>query len=263
MMSRKKKILVIFHLIFAFTLLSWLIMKPYVKETVSRKSEISLYQMVFEREMLFQNLSQEDQALLIKGFEEAQAKDAPSFTEGLGKAFFVDTSVFALAWIFFSILICLLLLFQIEGAKAVAWLLPLIVMGYAYEIYGTSPPSEGLFPKESYVREHYVKNEEEGNAREKLLKGWHRYLIAEWALEVPSEEEPLFQSQLEKGLFAFNTARLKWIQEGKGDEVVLAGFTSSPSLFRILSYFLWNFLFAWIINRKAKRSQSKVLSSLS
>lgn len=236
-------------------------MKPYVMEVVSRKSQRTLYEMVMEREALFQNLSLQEQELIREGYRKVSEKAGPSLTEKLGRLFFIETPAFALAWIFFSIVLCLLLLFNIEGAKAAVWILPFLVIGYGYFLY-TAPQSArlGLFPSEQYVRETYLDGVG-GNDRERLLRGWHLYLINEWAREIPSADTTLFEQQVDKGLFAFNIARLQWIRDGKGDEVVLAGFTSPPSIFRVLSYFLWNLVFAWMINRREKRSQSELLSS--
>jgi hypothetical protein len=261
MMSRKKKIIIIFHLIFAFSFLSWLVMKPYVMEVVSRKSQTSLYEMIIEREALYQNLSIQEQEVIQNGYREMAKKPGSSFTKQLGRLFFAETPSFALAWLFFSVLLCLLLLFNIEGAKMAAWILPILIIGYGYFLFTAPPPMRpGLFPTEKYVRTTYLEGYE-GNDRKQLLEGWHLYLVNEWTEELPNADPEVFKLQVDQGLFLFNIARLQWIREGKGDEVVMAGFTSPPSLFRILSYFLWNLLFAWIINRREKSSPFEPLSN--
>ncbi len=207
-----------------------------------------------EREALFQKLPQAEQEALTKG---SPKKTGTSWTHEFGK-----TPSFALAWIFFSLVISLLLLFHIEGAKAAVWILPLLVVGYGYFLYAspqTAPP--GLFPSEQYVRETYLLEEENTSQREQLLQGWHHYVIHEWAHQTPSADPALYDQQLDEGLFAFNIARLQWIWAGKGDEVVVAGFTTPPSAFRVLTYLLWNLIFAWMINRREKNSPSVALSS--
>jgi len=161
---------------------------------------------------------------------------------------------------FFSILICFLLLFRIEGAHATTWILPFLVVGYGYYLYASPPVKQrGLFPEESYVQRHYVERQEGLSQHDLLLKGWHLYLVNEWAKESPSENPTVFEKQLDKGLFAFNIARLNSMEGGREDEAVLAGFTSHPSLLRVLCYFLWNLVFAWLINRHTKVSQSERL----
>lgn len=262
-MSRKKKIFIISHLCLAFAYLSWLLIQPYVKDVLTKKSEKALYEMVFAREELFQALAQEDQELLRNGY--AHPRQHPSFVQEWGELFFVQTSPFALAWLFFSIVICLLLLFRIEGASLTVWLLPFVTVLYGYFLY-TAPPSSApsLFPKEEYVRELYADSAAGlRDQRETLLKGWHRYLVVEWGHETPSEDAALFKNQLEKGLFAFNVARLKWLLAGRGDEVILAGFAPSFSFLRVLFYFMWNFLFAWFLNQTEKAIPFEAASSQS
>lgn len=263
-MSRKKKILILSHLCLACTYLCWLLIQPYVKEIVSYKSQIALYEMVHERTALFAELSADDQRLILQGYATTLQHKTPSFWEQMGHLFFTQTPPFALAWLFFSLVTALLLLFHIEGAALSTWILPVVVVGYAYFLY-TAPhhPQGALFPKEGYVLETYVTAEEQTgiSRRDSLLLGWHRYLVQEWAHETPSLEQTVYQEQLEKGLFAFNIARLKWIAEGKGDEVIVAGFAAPPSILRIGCYLIWNFLFAWMINRKEKTSVYAVPSA--
>ena len=189
-MSRKKRILIIFQLCFAFAFLCWLLIQPYVKEVVAQKSEIALYEVVMERGAFFQELPPEERLALMGGFEAAQNKERPSLLHEMGQLFFVDTPAFALAWLFFSLAICIMLLFRIEGALLSTWLLPLIVLGYAYFLYSSPPKArESLFPSEEYVLSHYVDSSEfeSMNRRDSLLLGWHRYLIHEWTHETPSE----------------------------------------------------------------------------
>jgi hypothetical protein len=254
-MSRKKKILILCHLSLAFTYFCWLLMQPYIKEMIIQKSELALYETVMKKDSLLRQLPPLDQVILLEGYAEARQNKGPSLLHEVGRLFFIDTPPFALAWLFFSLVICLLLLFRIEGALLSVWLLPFCVIGYAYFLYD-SPQKRGesLFPSEEYVLTTYVESAENNamGRRERLLLGWHRYLVQEWALEEPSEDLTLFSEQLDKGLFAFNVARLKWIIEGKDDEIVLAGFTTPPSLLRIACYFIWNLFFAWFINRKEK-----------
>lgn len=258
-MSRKKKILLILHLCLAFSYLFWLLIQPFVKEVFLVKSQKDLYEMIFQREALFSKLPQEDQLALIEGYKTINEKRAPS-----GHSFFVETPAFALAWLFFSLLICFLLLFHIEGAAFSTWLLPLIVLGYVYFLYDHPiPQKESLFPAEEYVLTSYVSASENNSmgVKERLLLGWHRYLVHEWAHEIPNEDPTLFHEQLDKALFAFNVARLKWILAGKGDEAAQAGFISPPSLLRLACYFMWNLFFAWTINRKEKPTSAEVPSA--
>lgn len=264
-MSRKKKIFTLFHFCFALTFFCWLVLQPFVKEVASQKSERALFEMVLERQDLFETLPEYEKSALQEGFLNASHKPKPSMLQHMSGQFFVTTPPFALAWLFFSLAICSLLFFNIEGAARATWLLPLIVICYAVSLYQAAPPVRpSLFPSETFVREHHLLPEETQTLgqREGLLLGWHRYLIEVWGKEKPSADPDLFSKQLEKGLFAFNVARLHWILEGKGNEVVTAGFTSPPSFFRVACYFLWNLGFAWLINRKQKLLSIEAPSNL-
>ena len=263
-MSRKKKVITILHLCFAFSYLSWLLILPYGKAVISQKSELALYEVVLEHSSLFQELSSSDKLALSEGYEKTHNRESPSFLRQVCSLFFLEAPSFALAWLFFSIIICLLLLFQIEGAHKVVWLLPFLVVAYAY-FTSQAPPieSESFFPSEDYVISHYADEENSSwfNKRKRLLQGWHGYLITEWGQEQLSQESAVFEKQLERALFAFNVARLKWILSGKKDDLILAGFTLSPSFFRLFFYLLWNLFFAWFITRKEKHSRLEAVSN--
>ncbi|MCH9625839.1 MAG: hypothetical protein S4CHLAM123_10210 [Chlamydiales bacterium] len=263
-MSRKKKIFIIFHLCFAFAFLFWLLIQPSAKEIISQKTELALYEMVLEHDEFLNELPLEEQLKLTDGYEEAQNKQRPSIFHQIGHLFFVETPPFALAWLFFSIVICLMLLFEIEGSTIAVWLLPLLVLGYAYFLYSTPPIEQNsLFPSEEYVLTKYVAANElkTMNYRESLLLGWHRYLIQEWTNQVPSYEVDEFKDQLDRGLFAFNVARLNWSLEGKPDEVIRAGFMAPPSILRVMCYLIWNMFLAWYISRKKNLLSSEAVSS--
>lgn len=255
-MSCYKKAFILLHLCLACTYLCWLVILPYVKEIVSYKSHISLYESVLSKRQLLTCLSDEDQRVIQEGYSQMGQHRPASFWNQFGQAFWTETPPFALAWLFFSLVIPILFLFSIEGAALSAWILPCIVVGYGGFLFETTPKhSEGIFPKEQYVLENYVNQDGKisRSKRDQLILGWHRYLIQEWAQESPLVDPSLYQEQLDKGFFAFNVARLKRIAEGKGDEVVTAGFSTPPSWLRIGCYFIWNCLFAWIINRKRIR----------
>jgi hypothetical protein len=255
-MSRRKKIFIICHLCFALSFLVWLLIQPYVREIVSQKSQNAVYEMVTSHS-LFKDLPESEQEGLVSGYDKVKKQNAPSFLHECGRLFFISTPACALAWLFFSLAVSLLLLFQIEGAEKAAWLLPCIVLAYMYFSYTSAPKDKkSLFPSETYVLNRYVSSQEIEvmSQRKRLLVGWHRYLVAEWAKEEPSSKPEIFQQQLEKGLFAFNVARINWLQQGKGDEIVLAGFSTTPAPLSAIFYLLWNTGFAWMVRKEKKRS---------
>lgn len=245
-MIRKKKILIILHLSLIFCYLIALIVRPNLKENFTRKSGLKLYEEVLQREALFQNLSLESQEELSTGYEEMRHQETPSlFSHPFG--FFKTTSSPILIWLALSAIFCVLLLLEVKKIHYALWLLPSLLLG-SLMTDGSQNVRSDLFPTETYLSENYPANT--------LLQGWHQYLITEWAHEIPASEKELFSSQLERGLFAFNIARLQELQ--KGDKLLFEGFSESGPNFLLYLTLFWNVLFAWMIHRFSK---SAALSS--
>lgn len=131
-MSRLKKNLIILQLCLSFTYLIWLCMQPYAKNTLSQKYTHSLYQMVIEKKELFSTLDEETQKSLVSGYEKVFPQKKLSYLAELKIVFFQKTSPFALGWLFFSIVVSLLLRFDIENGAKIAWILPALVVFYAF-----------------------------------------------------------------------------------------------------------------------------------
>lgn len=167
--------------------------------------------------------------------------------------FAYGVSPYELAWIFFSIVIPILLLKRIEGARHAAWLLPVMALLFLFENQKANvllDPEQTIFPSEHKIIHTYLKEPLGADIlkqREQLLHGWLLYLITEWAHEAPSDDAATFQVQAEKGEFLFNIERLefvpeKWIQP-------------KTSLLLLCVYLAWNFFFAWYVNRHLKRER--------
>lgn len=249
-MMRKKKILIILNLCLVFCFLTALIIQPNLKEIFNHQSGLKLYEEVLQRESLFQNLSLTDQEEISIGYQELRHQESPSLLSH-PFAFFKTTSLPILIWFALSGILCTLLFLGIEKIHYALWLLPCLLLASLITDQSQNARSP-LFPTEAYILEHYPP---------KLLQGWHRYLITEWAHEIPASDEELFNAQLERGLFAFNIARLQELQ--KGDKLLFAGLSNSRSnLFLYLTLF-WNVLFAWMIHRFSKSAALSNQSSFS
>ncbi len=250
MRTRKSKIMIIFHLCLVGTYLGWMLIQPPLKTHSLKEVVTFLYEEVTGRTALYHALPIEEQHHLEKGFAQFQtAPPSPYWTSV--KNLLAMSSPYVLAWLFFSFFICLLLLFSIEGASYSTWILPLLVIGYGSTLY-FSPPQrpDSIFPSESYVIEHYAPSSPHSSDHKKtLLSAWHHYLVSEWAHETPSLESETFQSQVEKGLFAFNTQRLSRLFEGKGGNDLFLGFSITPPLLFLVIYLGWNLFFAWTVRR--------------
>lgn len=203
----------------------------------------------------FATLPQAQQLQFITQHDQLQAKANRSFWEKLWSSLHIlviELPVLERVWIVFSVAIALLLLLRIEGAVQAVWLLPLIVALYAYDNTQHAPAatpraSDLLFPSETYLIEHYLKQPLSNRISEQhdqLLKGWQFYLIEEWLHETPVSDPKQFAMQVERGQFAFDVARL---EHSISDQKVTSPFYKKEPPLLLVGYLIWNLFLAWCI----------------
>ena len=163
---------------------------------------------------------------------------------------------FAKAWIFFSLVIGILLLLQIEGAAELTWLIPLITLMFCLENtrFGKDPidpVDRSLFPTE---RQLIQQNPHPSGLpmsiseqKEQLNQGWQNYLVTQWAKEDPSELPEVFAQQVEKGAYQFHLTRLLKKIDPSRTPLRIAPFQTRFNLIVLGVICCWNFVFAiWI-----------------
>jgi hypothetical protein len=169
----------------------------------------------------------------------------------------LEISSFELAWLFFSLLICVFLLKRVEGATTATWLLPLIILTYSFDNQWNGTPLSispdiKLFPSEKKIIEFYLK-EPLGTTvleqQQQLLNGWNLFLVSEWAHEIPSKVLEEFTLQVEKGKFRFTVARLKELHETIKKTLNRGAFPKTSPII-LAGYIIWNIFFAWFVNIK-------------
>lgn len=269
------RLMAILQLCFAFSLLLWQASQPFMGDLFRTKSEMLIYQDVMgipplygevnqrlkDNEQRFANLPRQIKNQIENRYLDLKGQLDTSFKEKISKLsslFFKELSPFELAWIFFSIVISILLLKKVEGATHAVWILPLLCLLFA--IHNQSKPinnsSVSLFPSEELIVKNYLSEDLDSAVSkqyDQLLKGWHQYLIIEWAHEVPSSNKETFRAQAEKGEFYFNLAQIQQQQ----------GLSTKPS--NVISnwilclYCFWNFMFAWITSRAEIQLSKPVL----
>ena len=261
MLSTYQKVATILHLCLAFSLMLWLLFDPFMGEHFRIRSDLLLIENVRGDEALSEKVDPEEKALLVYNrhlWEKLDPKEkqkiqdlekqlldqlqAP-FWQKLSLAFrnfFFKTSLFALAWIFFSIVICILCLKGKKGAQKAVILLPLIVLLFAIDQASEEQThAKPLFPTEEEIQHLYLKQPASIDGarygttfteeRESLLRGFDLYLIETWAHQTPSTDPEIFKKQKAEGLFAFNLARIQTPPQ-----------PSSESSALLLLYLLWN-----------------------
>ncbi len=107
-MVRKKKVLIILHLCFAFTYLLWLGIQPFVRQATATKASILLLSSVTSNPR-FEKLSESKQLELLKGQESVKKG---TFRPLVTTYCFTPSGII---WALLSILICFFLLFSIGG----------------------------------------------------------------------------------------------------------------------------------------------------
>ena len=259
------RVIVIIQLCIAFTLLVSYAGYPFMGELFEIKSGKILYEAVMGKgdtavAAHFSKLPYQERRIIEEEYGILQQRSQKSVGEKLNRSIKIlisEIPPFEKAWLTFSIVISILLLLRIEGAATAAWILPLIVVVYSVDntIYGYSgihSKEAALFPTEQQIVEKYLKEPLNPNIldqKEQLLRGWRYYLIREWATEIPSKNDEVFQNQAKKGEFHFNLARISALtsEPYPTDRIV---FHPKVSPVILLSYLVWNLFFAWFINRK-------------
>jgi hypothetical protein len=234
-MNTSTRIFVITHLCLVFSYLSWVALYPIGSEYYENKTLEHLY-----------HAAGTSDPQLKEGLDQLNARQGRSTTDKLTiglRAITTGIPPYSQGWAFFSLAICFLLLFRINGAKSVVWLLPFLVALYAVDNWRNAPdpapaPDAHLFPTEEYLKEHYISGPTPDAISEQYeqLKGaWSSYLEAEW-----------------EGERNFHIARIRARETAPASDP-FAPLRDRESPLWLAVYLGWNLLFAgWIsINRHA------------
>lgn len=279
----RTRVVVIFHLCLACSLLVWFSFQPFMGELFAYRSEMTLYKTVMGDERLlervadpsdipeatakladnktrFERLSPAERTQLEEGFAELQSQATRTFWEKAKRATNIvlfEIPLYLQGWILLSCAISVLLLLRIEGAQMAAWLLPLLVAAYGIHnvrrgLPPVLPPDAPLFPTEQVLLHDHLQEELSDDIweqREQLQRGWRLYLASDWANETPSSDPDTFANQVDAGEYRFNIARIaKWRDaEPASIERIMQGKRSPVTLFL---FFGWNLFVAIFVNRR-------------
>lgn len=202
-----QRLLAILQLCIAFPLLLWYMTQPFMGEHFSLRSRMLLYEYVMgtsdilrsrpgqeaklERQaQRFQQLPESERLFIKKDYQKLQnyAKRPilQKIEDGM-RMLIRDIPLFEQVWLFFAILLALLILLKVEGAKQAAWLLPLITLAYVIDNQlegrpAISSPDTPLFPTEEIIIHHYLSAPLVSHPLEQkkqLEEGWHHYLLTQ------------------------------------------------------------------------------------
>jgi hypothetical protein len=223
--ATKPRVLAIIQLCLAFTAFLLLAGKPFMTDHYQIKSEMLIYEYVMGKQNnnqaeLFHSLPNETQDKIHTQYETLLKKASTGFLGKIQKScdiIFFEAPSFERTWIFFGVLIPILLLKKVEGARHAIWILPLITLAYLINnhLHGIDRQSEldKLFPSEHFLETRYLKIPINSLAiaeqQKAILKTWQLYLVEFYTKEIPSEKREIFHTQVLKGDFAFNLERLE------------------------------------------------------
>lgn len=240
-----QRIMAIIQLCLAFSLLLWLLGKPFFGEYFSLRSRMLPYEYVMGTSKHFEHLPTQERELIEADYRQLKAhaqRPASTKIEAGLRNLIQQVPPFEQAWIFFSIWIAIALLLNKEGARIAVWLLPVIVLAYAFDNQRSGKvlrdPDHHLFPSEQLITEKYLQeplSPDLRKQRKQLEQGWQRYLIAYWSKG----------GSLADAEFNFTLARLKEFQ-GQPMAEWLYNFHEKQNPWVLLLYFAWNLLFAWV-----------------
>lgn len=251
------RIVAIIHLCIAFSALLFDMGYPFMGQLFEDKRLNGIYETVLQDRDHFQQLPYQKQVELEEGHHTVSDRMHTSFGSKLRQAIsiiMVELPPFHKAWIFFSILIPIFILMKIDGAHRAAWILPFITFIFGFNQIAFNPFDHelfenSLFPNEQTIVDDYLDEPLATSIltqKEQLLKGWHLYVINKWAKEAPSSDSTDFTEQLAKGLYAFNLARIDAINL----DSAFPPYLRKKGSFFMMSFFVWNFFFAWFVNRR-------------
>lgn len=277
--SKTVRLFSIAQLCIAFTVFLWHLSQPFVGDLFRAKAQLLVFEEVMgaapalpseerillaERNRLrYNSLPESDRVLISKGYAMAQEQKGVSFGTKLKGSFFhlwERISLFEQAWLLLSIVVPILLLKQVEGARLAVWLIPLISFFYVIDnqFYGVTPePTEQelLFPSEEFLIQNYMSeplDERILQQHGQLKEAWDRYLVDVWTSKEKGEG-------VEDGRYAFTLARAKAIVNGglagKGHFVVL-----KDPMWLVVGIVGWNLLFALCTLPIKLSKKSKALS---
>ncbi len=270
------RVMAIIHLCMALSMFLWILSQPFMGDLFTVKSQLLFYETVMGKKELpnagqmqrnaerFLTLPASVKNQIQVGYQQLTSELQKPLLQKLKHSLellLTKTSPFELGWIVFSILIPLLLLIKIEGAVPAVWLLVILTIGYGVDNRLNAPvrtnPEAQLFPAETDLLLKYLKEPLNPNIFEQesqLKKGWHLFLVDQWAKESASKNQDQFGLQVEKGEFAFNLARINamtHISQALSNNAA----PEKQSLFTLMLYFVWNTAMAGIVTKSCRRKE--------
>jgi len=275
-LPKQQRIFAILQLCISFSLILWTVAQPFMGEYFDLRSRMILYEYAMgtsdilkkrgeeikleKQKERFAQLPDSEKNFILNDYQHLQNyAQRPVYTKILDgiKFFILGIPAFEIAWLFFSIVIAILLLLKVTGAKEAVWILPLLTLAYTIDnrldgLPEKKAPDYLLFPSEQLIIQKYT-HEPLGSdlslQRDQLRAGWNRYLVENW-LPLKYQDHD-FEAQVDQAEFQFTLARLqRW--HGYPMQMTISTFREKVGTFQLVAFMTWNLLLAWIMNRKER-----------
>lgn len=274
--SKSIRIFAILQLCLVFSLLCWHLSYPFMGQLFASKSKKQLIETVMgiennlDKDVMLRNqqrynaLPLNQKTIIQRYLDEVNLQLKHSFVKKLMRSIHIlafEISPTEQMWIVFAILVPLFFLINFEGARQMAYLLPLIAICYSMDNYWSGhreiSKEARLFPTEQKIKQEYLDAPLSSSIslqQAELTLGWHRYLIDQWTHEAPSLEQNERSKQIEIGDYRFQTARVL-AQATESPQLEMYTFKRQKPTSTLLFYIFWNICFAWFVNRAPKENR--------
>lgn len=251
----KARILCILQLCLSFSLLFWILGKPFIEELFTLKRYSLMYENLIDREEYQFLIPSKKNILQEKYIEIKNSFENRALIEKIKKviAIFFTESFFKLLWTICTIMISIMLLKKHPQSLKIVWILPCLTIFFLLEnlfILKKNELSfeERLFPDENFLINNYLKKPLSINIidqREELERAFRIYLKENWSMD------DLFSNKESFPDFSFNIARFEAFNQDIINKLSLG--KSKENLFFIIICLLWNFYFAIVCYKNLKQ----------
>lgn len=209
----------IIHLCIVFTVIGYILGTPFLEDLFKLKEQEALYQNITANSF-YEQLPIMEKQELSTSYNQVIAMANRSVGKKLLQGFqyiFIYIPAFKLAWILLSVILPVLLLKKVEGAKLAIWILPLLALCYSFDqlmLYPDPLPKKDhqLFPSESQLISKYLPDGLPpliSKQQSELKKAWHLYLVEHWGNQIKTIQVKESSDQLLVANLAFSIARFK------------------------------------------------------
>ncbi len=272
------RVMAIAQLCIAFTIICWNLSIPFMGDHFILQRKVKLVKHVTTNEAVlgdqsrFNRLPNTIKKEIINLETRLKKQGTVSIIEKAEKSLWhllVEVPAFELAWIVLGVAVSIMVLKKREGARQAAWILPLLACAYLIDntFFGVTPPlpdEAKVYPSEEFLLKNFLNKPLESRIdrqKEQLKDAWNRYVVVEWAKEVPSDNSSTFQKQVEEGEYQFTVARVLAMAREKEKRIRKPLLVKEPLPFLLL-YVCWNVGFAYLCTRRELRKRAKPLDAI-